>query len=804
MLNRNRGGRARLVLALCAAALPFASVARAQDAAHPDEKIDEARAKRALKSADKIEKEVSKLRQLKYQVPVRKGVESEVALKRHLIEETNKPENVAETAKGEKVARAFGLIPKTFNLGKEEADLLGDQIAGFYDSEGKKLRLVEKKAGFMGMDQAQMEQMDELTMAHELEHALQDQTFDLGRWFAINDGHADRTEAWKCVVEGEATYVSFVWMFDKQQPGMQMPDLKMLFDMNKSMAESMPAAKAQQEKMEKLPIWLVQNLTMPYEDGAMFVQKVYDQGGWDAIGKLFRDPPSSTQQVLHPKKYFDRVEPAEINMPAMRKFAPGSKELDRSTWGEFNVRLLLETLGVKAKAAKKVAAGWHGDHYQALELEDGSTAIVWLSIWESGEKAKAFVDAYLPGLTTLHGEDAGKFSLEQKGDAVLLVDCADAKLREKLANKAWSSAVQDGHVKPLAGFFVPPPARDFTEADENAGFGGGATIGKPSLGERALDEATGYAARFPRGWEKSAETSKSMAGFSKGLWKQGDLELRVLDFPLPFDKEGLPEQIEALAKKNGATSLPKRGKVASLVVGGHDAISVELTDLPGENDAKLAGKLVAVERDGVTLAFVVTAPAAKVAKAAVALDAVLGTVEFVPAGKKTEASVGTQGATFKHPQSAKATVGGDGSGLGDAQCSLESGGTIRLVVTSGATQDLDEEIRESERGRVKMLKGYHALGTTTIERAGLGRAIVTDFEFENEKGMRRARELVTVSGSRRIALTCASAADAWEKNRTAFERALATLSIENVPEEKPAKPAKKKPEPKKDDANEPF
>jgi hypothetical protein len=788
--------------------------ARAQD----DEKVDEAHAKKALRSAEKIEKEVEKLRDLKYQVPVRKGVESEVALKRHLIEETNKPENVAELAKNERVAKAFGLIPKDFDLAKEEAQLLADQIAGFYDNEGKKLRLVEKKAGFMGMDKAQLEQMDELTMAHELEHALQDQTFDLGRWFAITDGHADRTEAWKCTVEGEAVFVSMKWMFDKQMPGMDVPDLKMLFEMNKSMSDLMPQVKQEQEKLEKLPAWLVKNLTMPYEEGAIFVQQVYQKGGWDAVNKLFQDPPSSTQQVLHPKKYFDRVEPLELNMPSLQKVVGGkSKELDRSTWGEFNIRILLETLGTKSKTAKKVAAGWRGDQYQAVELEDGSLALVWLTLWEDADKARAFLEAYQPGFLKLN--TGTRASLDMKDDEVLLVQAQDGKLVEKLRSKAWATAVQDGHLKPLPGMLAKPDSKDFTEADESSGFGGSSGTSKATtlaLGDRVLDDQLGFAVRYPRGWEKlPKEPNKGIAEFSRGVYQgPNGAELRVFDFPLPFDKETLISQLEALAQKGG-TQLPKKSERKDRIVGGHEAFEMAFSGLQPSKDAteKRDGKFIAVEREGVTLAFALTAPEGKLGDSAGALDAVVGSLEFVPAALKGEKELvdlilGDEPDYRNNieirfnlaPGFSSEGKAGDGPPLRWKK----DGASIQFVRTRATTADLEAEARATESDRSRLFKGYRSLGTAFVDRLFLDRAFVSDYELETEGGKRRVREIVAIVAGWRVAFTCSCSPEAWDKNRTAFERALATFDVEakkseNRPAEKPKPPA-----PKKDESNEPF
>lgn len=110
-----------------------------------------------------------------------------------------------------------------------------------------------------------------------------------------------------------------------------------------------------------------------------------------------------------------------------------------------------------------------------------------------------------------------------------------------------------------------------------------------------------------------------------------------------------------------------------------------------------------------------------------------------------------------------------------------------------------------------MLAGYKALGGSIVEHELLGKAYVSDFEYSAKEGTRRVRELVAVKDGQRIVVTCSSTPDAFEKNRPAFERALATFHVVSkgpAPEsEQPRKPAKPKPEtpkPEKPGSDEPF
>jgi len=47
-------------------------------------------------------------------------------------------------------------------------------------------------------------------------------------------------------------------------------------------------------------------LLFQYSDGVRFVAEAYRRGGWPAVDALYRKPPESTHQILHPALYFDR------------------------------------------------------------------------------------------------------------------------------------------------------------------------------------------------------------------------------------------------------------------------------------------------------------------------------------------------------------------------------------------------------------------------------------------------------------------------------------------------------------------
>jgi hypothetical protein len=102
-----------------------------------------------------------------------------------------------EQAANEELLKLLGLIPAGSNLRSIQSSVFGEQVAGFYDPRKKRLALV-------GDAGAGDESIGEITLAHELTHALDDQRFGIRDQAPETD---DRGTAYTALVEGDATAV---------------------------------------------------------------------------------------------------------------------------------------------------------------------------------------------------------------------------------------------------------------------------------------------------------------------------------------------------------------------------------------------------------------------------------------------------------------------------------------------------------------------------------------------------------------------------------------------------------------------
>src|SRR5262249_47718141 len=115
-----------------------------------------------------------------------------------------------------RVLKRLGLLPESADYEKLILDLLMEQVAGFYDPFAARLYI----ADWLPLE------MQRPALAHEIEHALQDQHFDLKRFAEPIKDDGDRQLAQSALVEGDGTAVMLE--FSAQSMGIpldQMPSI---------------------------------------------------------------------------------------------------------------------------------------------------------------------------------------------------------------------------------------------------------------------------------------------------------------------------------------------------------------------------------------------------------------------------------------------------------------------------------------------------------------------------------------------------------------------------------------------------
>jgi hypothetical protein len=362
--------------------------------------------------------------QLRHPVPcdfITKAKINEFLNKR--IKEEAKPEEIRAE---ELTLKKFGLVPQDFDLAKTTVDLLTEQAAAFYDYDRKKLFITESTTT----------EPQEPVLAHELSHALADQSFNLGKYIRQGRKSDDGSTARLAVMEGQATWLMSEYL--ARRNGQSLKTSPELVAMMSTMSDS---AGGQYPVFDKAPLYLRLTLVFPYTKGMLFQQAVVQRDGNGGFAEVFRHPPQSTQQILHPEKYFENLKPADPALPDPHLH--GYKGLVGGSLGELEHGILLEQFAGKEKAAE-LAPHWRGCNFELRENKKaGRVVLLYSSQWDSEENAQRYFTAYRDLLhkkwkkMTVTSEDAaavtgtgddGRFELRRTGVVVTSMEGLDPGL----------------------------------------------------------------------------------------------------------------------------------------------------------------------------------------------------------------------------------------------------------------------------------------------------------------------------------------------------------------------------------------
>jgi hypothetical protein len=145
--------------------------------------------------------------------------------------------------------------------------------------------------------------------------------------------------------------------------------------------------------VDNAPAYVRESLYFPYTQGSQFAVQLFQSGGEAAVDEAFKDPPTSTEQILHLDKYLgpDRDEPQDIPAPDLAAtLGEGWSAQDNDTLGEFDLQIMLRENG--ADNWEAAAAGWDGAHY-TLYTNGDNALIALATVWDTENDAAEFVAA---------------------------------------------------------------------------------------------------------------------------------------------------------------------------------------------------------------------------------------------------------------------------------------------------------------------------------------------------------------------------------------------------------------------------
>jgi hypothetical protein len=383
-----------------------------------------------------------------------------------------KDEDVKRLQRSSLVLKKFGLLPRDYDLEKLLVALLREQVAGYYDPKTKTVNL---------LDWVPMEEQEPV-MAHELTHALQDQSIGLDKW--MKKGEKDLGEikkdptpediendeidnAREAVIEGQAE--AMMLEYELAPVGKSIVDSPELVD---AMEAQMANGTDDSTVFKDAPIFLRESLTFPYSYGMKFVVKLMEKGGKEkAYADVLANPPHTTRQIMQPETYMsgEKIEPMRV--PEFKRDFKDYVKFDIGAMGEFDVAVLIEQYAGK-KLSERLYPEWRGGYYYAARSKNDPNAplaVLYVSRWSTDEKAAEFAEIYARSLgqrykkveevgkpasrdsegrhskykiDLLQGRhawttDEGPVVIEQQGDTVFASESLDAGTTEALEKEVF-------------------------------------------------------------------------------------------------------------------------------------------------------------------------------------------------------------------------------------------------------------------------------------------------------------------------------------------------------------------------------
>ena len=292
---------------------------------------------------DGVERAVERLRKLrsKRRVPITLLSPEDVAagLEGDQLKGLSKREIERDT----RTLEILGVMPKGTDL-EELAKQLTGQIIGYYDTDERELFVNAAS------EEEVLPPLGELTLAHELEHAIADQTFGLPLGLKAPPSKADATLAKRSLVEGDATLLMRHYATSVLTPR-QLGEI-----------QSDPTAETALEGLEDIPPAIELLFGFPYTHGLAFACELFAEGGWRAVDNAYERPPSTTAQVMFPLRYRERE--GAVHVRAFGDLDEPWRRLGGSAIGAADLFALFSAPGGETRRAlddpTAAASGWAG------------------------------------------------------------------------------------------------------------------------------------------------------------------------------------------------------------------------------------------------------------------------------------------------------------------------------------------------------------------------------------------------------------------------------------------------------------
>ncbi len=360
-----------------------------------------------------------------------RGLTSQESLERQLVSsdelrqklEESLAENAEDIEVADRLYSLVGIIEPDSSLNDLLLDVYSNIVAGLFDTDENML--------FVRADAEEFTLSNELTVAHEVTHGLQQQHFNIRDIREPYEDNSDRMRAITALIEGDASLVEIIYRLrvfnDAQRERL----------IEESQSTDLSAFRA-------APAFIQRTVSFPYFEGANFAIYLFQQyGDFTAIDAAYESLPESTEQILHPE-LLGLDSPKAVTIPDLAvELGDGWTEIDRDVMGELFIAALLEGV-LTPDVAGPAAAGWGGDTFLLLESPSGDEALASVSVWDTEEDATEYSTALMEYFQGVTGADEWMEQEPMYGEAAyrIATDGAAVDVRYRGAT-VWLAVAKD-------------------------------------------------------------------------------------------------------------------------------------------------------------------------------------------------------------------------------------------------------------------------------------------------------------------------------------------------------------------------
>jgi hypothetical protein len=327
-------------------------------------------APKELINLEAIEKEVEEIRGLNFKNPIEHKTMEREELQPFLLKTEFNESNVEDILKTERLLIALHLWNESESFKDSLLEAYTEGVAGFYDTDTKAFYEI------FGGDEPPA--WRKAICAHELTHALQDQNFpEVFELMEANETSGDEILALQCLIEGDATFIQQAYMMGK----LTKEEMSELWNYSLGITEEIKI----DPLIEKIMIF-------PYLEGTKFIFDLYMKGDIQEINKAFENLPATTEQIMHPEKYFKGEKGSEVSLPNLANNQNNWTKIEEDILGEAMIYLTLINY-LSEQEARSSAEGWGGDRYTYYESE-GNYLLIAKQNWDSRKDAFEFYNSW--------------------------------------------------------------------------------------------------------------------------------------------------------------------------------------------------------------------------------------------------------------------------------------------------------------------------------------------------------------------------------------------------------------------------